>query len=749
MKPYLNSLKWFLLLTIAPLVIISYGSYQFAKIEIKKELQGVIDQTNLDQDHLTKNITIQNLKDLFVNSMNTFAVLLIFSAIILNIGVAIYILKLIIEPQIQKLKWGSELISHSMDAIIIIDEIGQIESINSAAERLFGYSSTEVIGKNIKMMMPQPFKDEHDSYLRNYVNTGKSKVLGVLRELPAIRKNGENIFIELSANEIYYGKQRKFAGFIRDITDRKHAQELQSKLTKEIEDLYNKAPCGYHSLDKNGVFRLINDTELDWLGYSREEIVGKLRAVDLLSPESAKQFEIYFPQLVANGSNLDLEVEIIRKDGSIFTGLLNASANYDNQGNFISSRSTIIDISKRKEFEKDKLHAQESNRAKSEFIANMSHEIRTPMNIISGMAQVLLESPLSEDQKKYVSMFDKASNTLLNIINDILDISKIESGSLTIEKTEINVKNLIADIAELCRSKADAKNLNFSYVVSRNIPENILSDDLRIRQTLMNLIGNAIKFTNTGSVSIEVEINSIETRKGNLLFKVSDTGIGISAEQEQILFKPFSQANSSITKNYGGTGLGLVICKKLVELMGGEIWFTSQLGKGTTFYFTLTCEFLHKPKSPIQRITEEKLGNLHINAEQSPQRSGNLLLVDDSAENRNLIKVFLKNTNYKITEAENGEIAVARVKKDKFDIILMDMQMPILDGYSATQQIRDWEKQSHNAKTPIVALTAYALLEEQQKSLSVGCDIHLTKPIKKAELIRIVDSFIANSVSHT
>jgi CheY-like chemotaxis protein len=230
-----------------------------------------------------------------------------------------------------------------------------------------------------------------------------------------------------------------------------------------------------------------------------------------------------------------------------------------------------------------------------------------------------------------------------------------------------------------------------------------------------------------------------QKRLGNILFTVTDSGIGISREESQMLFRPFSQANSSITRNYGGTGLGLAICKKLVEMMGGEIWFFSKEGVGTTFSFTLNCEVLTKT-APMKLISEYQ--STGESPEVPADKTYEVLLVDDSEDNRILIEAFLENTNFNITEAENGVIAVAKTKNKKFDIILMDMQMPILDGYSATQQIREWEKVNSLGRTPIIALTAYALVDEKRKSFAVGCDEHLTKPITKSHLIGLLTKLV-------
>jgi signal transduction histidine kinase/CheY-like chemotaxis protein len=411
----------------------------------------------------------------------------------------------------------------------------------------------------------------------------------------------------------------------------------------------------------------------------------------------------------------------------------------------------VRDIEKRKVVEQDLIEAlaaaKMANLAKSEFLANISHEIRTPMNIIVGISEILEESPLNAEQQRYVGMFRKAGNNLLTIINDLLDVSKMETGNLVLESTVIAVKGLTDEIVQLCSPNAAAKKLNLSLNVDKNTPENVIGDGFRIRQVLLNLVGNAIKFTHSGSIWINIRPNQDLSRKGNLLFSVVDTGIGISGADAEKLFLPFSQANSSITKNYGGTGLGLSLCQQLVKLMGGEIWFSSIKGIGTEFFFTINCQ----PTNDAVNLETADDRERNFQKISGSGRALEILLVDDSEDNRILVQAFLNDVRYKVTEAVNGEVAVAAVKAKRFDLILMDMQMPILDGYSATREIRLWETANSLPRTPIIALTAYAFTEERLKSAEAGCDEHLTKPVTKIVLQKrlAVLTAAAHRIEHT
>jgi signal transduction histidine kinase/CheY-like chemotaxis protein len=380
-------------------------------------------------------------------------------------------------------------------------------------------------------------------------------------------------------------------------------------------------------------------------------------------------------------------------------------------------------------------YAKSASNAKSNFLANMSHEIRTPMNAIMGMADLLAETPLSYKQQKYVNIFQSAGDNLLHIIDDILDISKIESGKFELTKNEFSIKTLVQEVFDILKSKAEEKKLLLTYEFLPDIHEYLLGDEFRIKQILMNLIGNSIKFTTSGSIVVHVGRNNDTSRKGHLWFEVSDTGIGIAKEQQDKLFQIYSQADSSTTKSYGGTGLGLAISKKIVEMMGGEIWMDSNIGSGTKMYFTLNCE---EVKSPTLKTNEPQSDKKKSDTNHHGVK---ILVVEDAEFNRILIQEYLKNTNHQITEAENGKIAVEKVKQNEYDIILMDMQMPVMDGYSATHEIREWEKQTNHAHIPIVAVTAYALKEEEDKSIAVGCDQHLSKPVSKENLLKVLESF--------
>jgi CheY-like chemotaxis protein/two-component sensor histidine kinase len=360
------------------------------------------------------------------------------------------------------------------------------------------------------------------------------------------------------------------------------------------------------------------------------------------------------------------------------------------------------------------------------------------MNAIVGMSDLLAATNLNSEQRKYVEIFQRASNSLMSVINNILDLSKIEAGHSELVEDLFELKEIIQEVADLIRLSSETKGLHFNVFLNSDLDGFYIGDATKLKQILINLLGNAIKFTAKGEVRLEINLNQYADRPGKILFSVIDTGIGISRENLNKLFNSFTQADNSITREFGGTGLGLSICKKLVESMDGVIWGESQRGVGSSFSFTIPLKFADAEVIKVAMNAK----NTSENSEKAEfQKSLRILLVDDSEDNRTLINAYLKNSNHIISEAVDGQMAVEMVENNEYDLIFMDMQMPVKDGLTATIEIRAWESENNFNPVSIVALTAHVLKEEVEKCFSAGCSDYLSKPVSKKNLLYIIGKF--------
>lgn len=397
---------------------------------------------------------------------------------------------------------------------------------------------------------------------------------------------------------------------------------------------------------------------------------------------------------------------------------------------------THIDISLQKQVEYEmaraKQAAESSSQMKSEFLANMSHEIRTPLNGIIGMTDLALMSNPEQSQKEILEIIRYSAKDLTSIINDILDFSKVEAGKMKIEDLDVCLARFINETAQIIRSKAQERGLELELVIDEKLPEWIVTDPLRLRQILNNLLSNAIKFTEKGKIKLQVTLNQKVGSDTIILFQVQDSGVGISDKNRELLFQSFTQADNTISRKYGGTGLGLAISKKLTELLGGKIWFESEESKGTTFFFTICSKALSIDRHKEVETSIEK------GLSATDGKSLNILLAEDVAVNQVMMQMILKKMGHRVTLAENGKKAVSLFSSQKWDLVLMDIQMPEMDGIEAAQKIRSAEI---SGRTPIVALTANAMLDDASKCFAAGMDAYLTKPLNMEQLASTLQKF--------
>jgi signal transduction histidine kinase/DNA-binding response OmpR family regulator len=386
------------------------------------------------------------------------------------------------------------------------------------------------------------------------------------------------------------------------------------------------------------------------------------------------------------------------------------------------------------------LEVERATQAKSDFLATMSHEIRTPLNAILGMAELMSETQLTEEQQKYVGTFQRAGRALLKLINDILDLSKVESGNLKLESVNFDLFEMIESVVELVQAEGRAKGIAVKREIAPSTPRYLRGDALRLRQVLLNLMGNSLKFTHRGSVQLTVEHEPDVQSAAVLRFRIQDTGIGIAKDQVLNLFQTFTQADSSITRRYGGTGLGLTISKKLVEAMGGRIWVESTPGEGSTFSFTVRVEIGQAPDA-----VQPAIGQGQSRAVRACYR---ILLADDSEDSRFMISSYLKSLPYSLEFAENGAIAAEKLRTGAYDLALIDVHMPEMDGYDVARSVRNAESGGVTHPIPLIALTADAYASAIEKSIAAGFNAHLTKPIGKQTLLEAIAHYARTPERH-
>jgi PAS domain S-box-containing protein len=610
--------------------------------------------------------------------------------------------------------------------------VSKFIEVNDGACEKTGYSREELLNLSIFDINKKDCGNKIQQLIKTLLETDKCDM-----ELIHISKCGNEMPVEINARCLELEGKKIVLCLSKDITERKAAEkkiiesEVKYKsLFHNMKDAFvyskiiydeNKSIINYEVVE-------VNDSFKNMFNYKDEDILGK-RGTEIF-PETSEMVLQFIKDSDSKPdkiSNYNIEELVDKNTGRWFSFTIFAS-----EKGYVAA--LLSDITERKlseiNIKKAKEEAEAANRAKSEFLANMSHEIRTPLNGMLGMIDLTLLSNLNSEQWENLNIAKSSASTLLRVINDILDFSKMEAGKLLIEKIEFNIYEFFEKIIKSHSIAAHSKGISLILELADNIPSSIVGDSSRLKQVIDNILSNAIKFTFKGRVLINVKITDKGSEKIRLQFSIRDTGIGISEDEKQFLFKSFSQVDGSYSRKYGGTGLGLVISKQLVEKMGGAIFVESKKGIGSTFSFT--CEFEIADK--IIENSQPKDNKKKIKA------SLNVLLAEDDDINQLAISRMVKSIGHKITIASNGQEVLELIEKENFDIILMDINMPLMDGIETTKLIREKEKYSTKASI-IIAITAYALKGDREKFLDFGMDDYISKPINLEQFYETIDKY--------
>ncbi|GAB7022145.1 PAS domain S-box protein [Salidesulfovibrio brasiliensis] len=573
------------------------------------------------------------------------------------------------------------------------------------------------------------FDDSFSSYLNG--TSGKYEA-----ELRLKAKDGSYRWIYTRGKVVLRdaeGKPIKVVGAHTDITEKKNAEKRLEESEQMFRMLFDDAPMPYQSLDAHGNFITVNKVFCDTLGYEPTELIGK-NFSEFLHPDWKEHFQENFPRFKAVGEVLGVEFEMRKKDGDFVLVSFTGKIGKEPDGSFRQTHCVFRDISSERAYQEGLIKAKEeaelANHAKSMFLANMSHELRTPLNGIMGMHQLLKTTDLNEEQEGYVSLAIDSAKRLTNLLGDILDLTKIEAGKLNIIEKSFELSETFELAEQLFGPVCRQKGVNISFNIHSSLSQKLIGDQTRVQQILNNLIGNAVKFTESGSIRCEA---SPLPHKGKniqrILFSVSDTGIGIDETKLDQLFEPFTQADEGYKRAYQGAGLGLSIVRQLVTLMGGSVAVVSELGKGTEFHFCLPFTIDEDESVATQKRASE------FCHEPCPH---SILVAEDEMVNRTALQTILKKAGYKVTSVENGAEALKELSKSPYDLVLMDIQMPIMDGVEAAEAIRSGKAGKRNSLIPIVALTAFAMSGDKESFLNAGMNGYLAKPVEVDELNLIV-----------
>ena len=673
-----------------------------------------------------------------------------------------------------------EIVENSNDIILMVQD-GNLKFVNTKAVELTGYAQEKILDiPFVELVFPEDREMVEETYIRQV----EGEELLTAHTFRMLKKNGEPFWVEVNGKAVVWGGRPGLLVFMQDISERKWMQDALRESEARFRDIAESMSDWIWEVNRNGVYVYCSVKAEHILGYSRVEVIGKT-PFDFMPPDERERIRSAISDIVKEKRAIrNLENWNLTKDGRLVCLLTNGAPILDENDKLIGYRGVYSDITERKQAERKlaetnrqlekaiektnemAMEADMANQAKSEFLANMSHEIRTPMNAVLGFGDMLLDTSLNEEQTDYVGTIRRSGESLLSLINDILDFSKIEAGQLDFEEIDFDPELLAYDVCQLIRPRIGSKSIEVLCRIGDNLPSMVRGDPTRYRQVLINLMGNAPKFTESGEIALTLDVDDEEQDRIKLHARIRDTGIGIPKDKLSAIFEPFKQADGSTTRKYGGTGLGLSICKKISDLMGGEVWAespsdcrltiddcllkdsskdkeNSQLSivnsqskqplnqmPGSVFHFTAWLGKAERKEA--KRYTPVDLSNKKV------------LVVDDNQSNLDILTNFLESVEMHTVTLIKGEDVVPILQKafeaeNPFDLCISDIQMPGMDGYDVAKQIRNFK--SSIRSIPLLALSS--LMERDAKKCEeAGFDGFLSKPVRREKLYRILEKII-------
>ncbi|MHB8120198.1 MAG: PAS domain S-box protein [Methanothrix sp.] len=633
------------------------------------------------------------------------------------------------------------LFDHANAPMIVWDPSFKITRFNHAFERLTGHRAEDVLGLGLDILFPEVSRAASSAYIEKTLPGEHWDAV----EIPILRKDREVRTVLWNSATIYDEDGKKVVATIaqgQDITERKEAESqviFQASLLDQVRN-------AVIATDLDGKIVYWNHFAEVLYQWKADEVLGK-SIVETIVPEGKSGLIKGVIEDIIRYGYQESEHLVRRKDGTLFPASYVFNVLRDQQGRSMGFVSVSIDLTERKKVEQDlrlaKEHAESATKAKSEFLANMSHEIRTPMNAVIGLTGLLLNTNIDSEQRDYIETIRSSGDSLLTVISDILDFSKIEGGMLDLEKEPFDLQQCLEASVNMVSQAAAGKGLKLGFKIESIVPRRLLGDLTRLKQILVNLLGNAVKFTEAGEISVSVS-SQPKDGKYEIMFAVKDTGIGISNDRMGRLFQSFSQVDASTTRKYGGTGLGLAISRNLAELMGGRIWAESEPGKGSVFYFTISAE------ASLQPSHEEPQGELFLPAagmENVAKKHLCILLAEDNVVNQKVATRMLERLGYRADIAANGCQVLGALQCHPYDVVLMDVQMPEMDGLETTRRIR----RMPGRQPYIIAMTAHAMKGDREECLEAGMNDYVSKPVRIEELQAAIERSrsVGPDYSHT